>query len=124
VEVSTMLVVDAVARTPGAVASVGDVAEVLRVAHSTASRLVERAVGADMVTRERAADDPRRVELRLTAAGADLQTAAVGFRTDRLAAMVGDWPVADIDTLTILLERLSVAFHNDGYTEREGSGPG
>jgi DNA-binding MarR family transcriptional regulator len=123
VEVSTMLVVDALACAPEGVASVGDIADALKVAHSTASRLVDRAVGAGMVARSRAGDDPRRVRLQLTAEGERLQEAALRFRTSRLAAMLADWPVSDVEALTELLERLAVAFAKADRTDHGGGGP-
>ena len=107
-----MLVVDALARsetrTAGG-ASVGQVAAALQVAHSTASRLVERAVQAGMVHRTRADDDPRRALLRLTPAGEELQQTAIRFRTDRLAALTYNWAAEDVHTLANLLERFARA---------------
>lgn len=112
VEVSTVLVVDAVARrSPLGECSVGDVADVLRVTDSTASRLVGRAVGAGMVARQRSAVDPRRSALTLTGAGQDLQDHALAFRTSRLASLLADWSPADVATFTSLLERFAAATH-------------
>lgn len=111
VEISTVLVTDAVARHRsegrGDACSIGDVADALQVAHSTASRLVDRAAKAGMVARDRDPVDPRRTRLTLTAAGARLQQEAVRFRTGRLATALGDWSTEDVATLRGLLERFS-----------------
>ena len=112
VEFSTVLVVDAVARfNPVGDCSIGDVAEALQVAHSTGSRLVERAVQAGMLYRSRSITDPRRTVLALTAAGQCLQREAVGFRTARLDALLTDWSAADVTTFAGLLERFARCAH-------------
>lgn len=108
VEVSTMLVVDAVARVGAARCSVGDVAEALTVTHSTASRLVERAARAGMVSRSRDPHEARRALLSLTPAGERLQEAATRFRTHRLATVTADWSAEDVAALARLLERFAV----------------
>jgi DNA-binding MarR family transcriptional regulator len=114
VEVSTMLVVDAVARCDhDRGCSIQDVAQALTVAHSTASRLVDRAVRAGMLTRARDGDHGpgRRTVLRLTTSGAQLQIRAVGYRTGLLAAVTADWSPADIGALTGLMERFAADAH-------------
>jgi DNA-binding MarR family transcriptional regulator len=114
VEVSTVLVVDVVTRHDGSSSSgcsVGSVAEELQVAHSTASRLVERAVRAGMVRRTRSTTDPRVTDLSVTAAGRRLQRDAVDFRTRRLRALLADWPAADVETFADLLERFARSAH-------------
>ena len=124
VQVSTMLVVDAVARHGGgAECSVGDVAEALDVVHSTASRLVARAETAGMVQRGRSAVDPRRTALSLTPEGRDLQHRAVGFRRARLESLLSDWSAPDIRTFTRLLERFAHAARESGQeSPSESSG--
>lgn len=112
VELSTILVVDAVARLdPVEDCSIGAVAGALQVAHSTASRFVERAVQAGMISRGRSSTDPRRTLLSLTVAGRRLQREAVGFRTGRLEGLLAEWPAADVTTLTNLLERFARCAH-------------
>lgn len=49
--------------------SVGEVAEALLVRHHTASELVDRTHALGLIERSRSAQDARRVQLRLTAAG-------------------------------------------------------
>jgi DNA-binding MarR family transcriptional regulator len=117
VEFSTMLVVDAVARSPEATLSVGEVAEALQVAPSTASRLVERAVAAGMVIRENDAD-PRRCALHLSAAGRRLHRAALAHRTALLAAATHDWHSDEVEQLASLLSRFTHAIHPDPTTPR------
>lgn len=102
-DMSSVLVVEACAREP-APATVGDVARFAGVEHSTASRLVERAVRSGYV--ERAADG-RRVALHLTAQGRELREHAVAFRTAWLTEMLDDWPDADVATLARLLGRFA-----------------
>ena len=112
VEISTVLVVDAVARSDAVQeCSISNVAETLHVAHSTASRLVERAARAGMLHRGRSTTDPRRTVLSLTAAGWRLQREAIGFRTGRLDALVSDWSAGDVTTFTRLLERFARCAH-------------
>lgn len=108
VEVSTVLVVGVVARRDtGKDCGIGTVAEELRVAHSTASRLIDRAVRAGMVQRTRSSIDPRRTILALSAAGKQLQSDALAFRTGRLEELMADWTVDEVTTFTRLLERFA-----------------
>src|SRR3954463_12567141 len=106
VGMSTVLVLEACAHGSGEV-SVADVASALDVEHSTASRLVDRAVRAGFVERARADAASRRggprsvaaagrVSLRPTPAGHALRERAIAFRTDRLAAVLGGWTDADV----------------------------
>lgn len=102
-DMSSVLVVEACARRSGP-STVGEVARFAGVEHSTASRLVERAVRAGYV--ERTADG-RRAALHLTAAGAALRERAVAFRTAWLAGVLGDWPEADRVRFARLLGRFA-----------------
>lgn len=103
-----MLVVDAVARRgAGEECSIGTVAEELRVAHSTASRLIDRAERAGMLHRSRSSTDPRRTVLALSAAGTLLQHDAIAFRTVRLEKLLTDWTDLEVTTFTRLLERFA-----------------
>jgi DNA-binding MarR family transcriptional regulator len=79
--------------------------------HSTASRLVDRAVRAGMITRHRALADPRRTVLALTREGLRLQREAVHFRTGRLADMLADWSASEVATFARLLERFARSTH-------------
>ncbi len=111
-QISTVLVVDAVARRDGVgESSIADVAQGLDVAHSTASRLVARAETAGMLHRRRSTADPRRTVLSLTADGWSLQREAVAFRTARLESLLVDWSAVDVTTFTRLLERFARSAH-------------
>lgn len=105
IEVSTLLVVDVVSRAGASACDIRHVAGALRVAHSTASRLVDRAVAAGMVSRTRSQPDTRRTLLALTAEGARLQRDAAAFRAARLEHLLRDWPDRDVATFARLLDR-------------------
>jgi DNA-binding MarR family transcriptional regulator len=109
VELSTVLVVDALARGPEQHLGVADVAERLDVTPSTASRLVDRAVAAGMVERRVAPDDARRADLLLTDAGSALHERARSFRTRYLDSVLAAWPQSDITTLADHLDRFARA---------------
>lgn len=107
VEMSTVLVVHALASSQRGRRDIGAVAAVLHVAHSTASRLVDRASAVGMVTRDRDLADPRRTALTLTEAGQQLNAQAVAFRTRHLHTVLSQWTAEDVTTLTTLLERFA-----------------
>lgn len=111
VELSTMLVVDAIARSAPGEVSVRVVAESLQVAPSTASRLVERAVQVGMVAAGASEHDPRRRVLHLTRDGKGLQRAALRHRTQRLAEATADWSQADLAQFADLLDRFARTVH-------------
>jgi DNA-binding MarR family transcriptional regulator len=111
IELSTMLVVDAIARSAPGEVSVRLVADVLQVAPSTASRLVERAVQAGMVAGKSSENDPRMRVLHLTREGRRLQRAALRHRTQRLADATADWSRDDLDEFADLLDRFARTVH-------------
>ena len=115
VEMSTVLVVDAVQRlterAPAVEATVAVVADRLDVAASTASRLVDRAVAAGVVRRTRSATDPRRAPLTLTAEGRALAARATRFRLAYLTDLTTDWSEPDRRRLAQLLGRFAAAVH-------------
>lgn len=117
IEMSSLLVVEACARG-GAPVSVGDVAAFAGVAHSTASRLVDRAERAGLVRRDRSPVDTRRTTVELTADGTAVRERAVLFRLRWLDAVVGGWSEAEVAALAGLLGRFadSVAVHGDPGT--------
>ena len=114
-EISTVLVTDAVNRLqhadPPMVARVADIADRLEVAPSTASRLVDRAVRAGMVTRGGDAADGRHVILTLSPAGSALLGRAFLFRTRYLEQVLKGWTCDDVATLARLLDRFADAVH-------------
>lgn len=121
VEMSTVLVVDAVQRLaegdPPTEATVAAVADRLDVAASTASRLVDRAVAAGVVRRTRSAADPRRAPLVLTADGRALAARATGFRLTYLRTLLEDWSDADRRTFAELLTRFAAAVHTHPHPQ-------
>jgi DNA-binding MarR family transcriptional regulator len=88
---------------------VADVATVLRVEASTASRLVDQAVAAGYATRRTARHDRRRSVLSLTPTGQDLVERANAVRNDLYAELTRDWSPDDLATLAALLERFAAA---------------
>lgn len=111
VEMSSVLVVEACARADvqRGETTVGDVAAFLDVEPSTASRLVERATRAGLVTRTASAVDGRRSALSLTPAGSALRTRAVAARLCWLGGVVHDWPERDVRELADALTRFADA---------------
>jgi DNA-binding MarR family transcriptional regulator len=106
VEVSTVLVLDAVVARDAI--SIADVAECLEVKHSTASRLVQRAVEAGMVRRS-PSDDPRRASLTPTPAGFALDQRAREFRRQLLRERLVDWTPIEVEAFGLALSRFSAA---------------
>jgi DNA-binding MarR family transcriptional regulator len=113
VELSTVLVVDAVVREGGG-ATVGHVAGQLDVAPSTASRLVERAVAAGMLARSTDPADSRRTVLRATAEGLALHAQAGAFRTRYLAQVLAGWTPQEAQEFVDGLDRFAAAVARTG----------
>ncbi len=88
---------------------VSDVALLLGVEDSTASRLVDQAVNAGAVERTTSTRDRRRSVLRLTEEGRDLLRAALRARTTLLREATSDWPPDDVAALAELLDRFTCA---------------
>lgn len=99
-------VLRAVERAPDRAPSIGDIAEALAVDPSTASRVVERCVGAGLLTRTAQAGDRRRARLRLTDAGSDLLGQVSRNRRDVLGEVAGDWDDENLEQLLRLLRTL------------------
>jgi len=114
IEMSSVLVVEVCARAGGEGLSVGGIADQLDVEASTASRLVDRAVQAELVERIRSTADGRRSVIRLTEQGLALRESAVGFRLAWLGGVLADWPDADVATFATLLGRFAEAASTAG----------
>jgi DNA-binding MarR family transcriptional regulator len=82
--------------------SLSDVATVLRLEPATLSPLVKRLEAAGLVTRERAADDERRLDLRLTADGERMRSRAEEVPPQVVAALG-----VELDELLELQARLT-----------------
>ncbi|HYN30908.1 MAG TPA: MarR family transcriptional regulator [Dermatophilaceae bacterium] len=109
VDLSTVLVGEAVAEGASAVA---DVAAVLDVTPSTASRLVARAVEAGVVDAAACPDDHRRAALGLTRAGRVVVSDGRAFRRERLQALMAGWRAEEVEAFAGLLTRFSDALHD------------
>lgn len=104
VELSTLLVLDAV--SDGAL-GVGQIAERLDVAPSTASCLVDRAVRAAMVRRAASVSDVRAVLVASTPAGRAPWARALAFRLDRLGAVTADGDQVEVAALALGLDQFA-----------------
>ena len=112
VELSTIWIVDALDRLADhPEVSVADLAHAIDVAHSTASRLVDRAEVAGAVTRHPGATDSRRTAVALTPTGRTLAMVARQARTTYLARVTTDWNDEQRAILADLLTRLAAAVH-------------
>jgi len=113
VEMSTIWIVDALDRLAHhPEVSVADLATAIDVAHSTASRLVDRAEAAGAVTRHPSATDSRRTAVALTPTGRTLAAVARQARTTYLAQVTTDWSHEQRSALAQLLTRLAAAVHH------------
>jgi DNA-binding MarR family transcriptional regulator len=90
--------------------SIGEVAEVLAIDPSTASRLVERAAESGLLERRACANDRRRARLHLCPAGAELLATVTARRRAVLAMAVDSWDHDELTALQALLERLLLGF--------------
>ena len=108
VELSTLLVLEAVARC-GTPASIRGIADQLNVAHSTASRLVTRAEAAGMVERATSMTDRRETVIQSTPVGHDFRQEATTYRLDRLTALTTGWAHEERATFARLLDRFAAA---------------
>jgi DNA-binding MarR family transcriptional regulator len=109
VELATLRLLRAVQRLPGA-PSIGDVAELLIIDPSTASRLVDRALAAGLLEKRACADDGRRARLHLTDQGDAVLAAATRQRRSVLAEVTGTWDPHDVEHLVGLLAALRDGF--------------
>jgi DNA-binding MarR family transcriptional regulator len=113
VEMSTIWIADALDRRADLPeVTVADLAAALDVAHSTASRLVDRAQAAGCVLRNPSATDSRRTALALTPTGRTLAQSARTARTGYLAAVTADWTPEERRSLADLLTRLATTVHS------------
>lgn len=113
VELSSLLVVEACARkvSARAEANVSDVAFLADVTSSTATRLVDAAVRAGFLQRQRSAYSGRRTALVLTPAGEALRARAVTARRSWLAAQLESWSTDDVKKFGQLLQRFANELH-------------
>lgn len=87
-------------------ATVGDIARLVGVDPSRASRHVARAVSRGLLVRRASQSDARQVVLEVTPKGARLQAKGSDLTRARIALAVGDWSAAD----RAVFERLFARF--------------
>lgn len=90
--------------------SIGEVAEVLTVDPSTASRVVDRAASAGYLERHPCESDRRRTRLSLSSVGTQLLDEVTARRRDLLAEVIDDWQDGDLEILVGMIDRLLVGF--------------
>lgn len=86
--------------------SISDVAAMLRVEVSTASRMVDQATEQELVERGVDPNDRRRTTVSLSAAGRELDRRLQGAREAILDELTADWNGDDLARLATLLSRL------------------
>ncbi|GHH66401.1 hypothetical protein GCM10017673_11820 [Streptosporangium violaceochromogenes] len=111
VQLSNVMVVHAVHKLSLEVpeVTVGAVAEQLDVDPSTASRLVNDAIGAGFVAREESEVDARRARLLLSPAGRRVLEVVIRSRRVYLDGLIADWDEADKEVFARLITRLAEA---------------
>jgi DNA-binding MarR family transcriptional regulator len=109
IELSTVRVLHAIDQSPEP-PSIGDVATILAIDPSTASRLVEQRVADGLVRRERSASDGRRTTLELTERGVALLVELATSRRAMLTEVTAGWEPDEIHRLDELLRRLITGF--------------
>ncbi|MDE0572191.1 MarR family winged helix-turn-helix transcriptional regulator [Demequina sp. B12] len=109
VDLSTVLVVDAVSRanSDDTAPTVTAIGAQMAVTASTATRLIDRAAHAGMVTRQPSPTDARATHIVLTAQGHQLDAQALQFRLGHLAAILDDWTPDDIARFATDLTRFA-----------------
>lgn len=115
VELATLRLLRTVQRHEGA-PSIGEVAELLMIDPSTASRVVDRAVGSELLERRACTDDRRRARLHLTATGTELLDRATDRRRELLTEVTADWTEDELD---LLVHQLTALIR--GFDQLEGS---
>lgn len=108
-------VLRAVERVSAPGPSIGDLAKLLTVDPSTASRAVERCLAGGLLVRRPRPEDRRRVHLELTDAGVELLAQTNRNRRDVFAEVVEGWADEDLERLIAMLHELL-----DGLDRLEG----
>lgn len=107
-DMSTVWIVDALSRSEsGSEVTIGELAEAIDVAHSTASRLADRAESSGTVVRRPSSQDSRRVTVELTDQGRLLAQTARRFRAGYLDRVMTGWTAADRHRFAELLSRFA-----------------
>lgn len=106
VELATLRTLRTIEAAQESSPGIKDLAAALAVDASTASRLVEQAVGDGYVERRSSDRDRRRTQLRLTAEGERLLTRSTQVRGRLLGRATRGWGDDELTTLAVLLARL------------------
>ena len=107
-DMSTVWIVDALTRDEADdEVTIGELAVAIDVAHSTASRLADRAQASGAVTRRPSSRDARRVVVELTDQGRLLAATARTFRADYLDRTMAAWTSTDRSSFAELLTRFA-----------------
>jgi DNA-binding MarR family transcriptional regulator len=109
-ELATLRTLRAVERLGDGRTCVGEVADLLGVDPSTASRTVERCVEASLLVRTPGETDRRRSDLGLTDAGRDVLRAVTTARREVLDEATEGWDPVELARLTQLLQALLAGF--------------
>ncbi|WP_055479847.1 MarR family transcriptional regulator [Sphaerimonospora mesophila] len=104
--------------------SVGELARVLHVDSSTASRLVDRMEGRRYIYRAEDAEDRRRSTVNLSAAGWTALATLRSVRIEALGDITRDWRAVDIADLAALLTRLNETARQFYVEENEATHDG
>ncbi len=89
--------------------TIGALAQALDVAHSTASRLVDRAQASGAVVRGRSSTDARTVSVQVTGPGRELARTARAFRAAHLLRATAGWTESERATFADLLSRFAAS---------------
>ena len=117
IELSTVRVLHAVDQAPRP-PSIGEVAAILTIDPSTASRLVDQRVSDGLLERSPDPVDRRRAVLSLTVAGRELLEEVAASRRRMLAEVTDGWTTEEQDELELLLVRLVDGFRRLEEGER------
>ncbi len=117
IELSTVRVLHAVDQAPRP-PSIGEVAAILTIDPSTASRLVDQRVSDGLLERSPDPEDRRRAVVTLTPSGRALVEEVAASRQRMLAEVTDGWTTADRDQLELLLVRLLDGFRRLEETDR------
>lgn len=110
IELAMVRLLRAIESAPGDDPTIGEVAALLGVDPSTASRVIDRAVDRGAVERRPCTDDRRRTRLVLTTVGGDLLDAVGEARRTVLGEVTAGWEPRDLEVLAGLLEALGQRF--------------
>lgn len=91
-------------------ATVGAIAEELRVDPSRSSRIVADLVRQGLLKREASQEDARRTIVVITPVGQDLLKKADEVKRDTIREIVADWPAEDVERFAELYDRFISGF--------------